>query len=89
MVPNIIEFALSGDYLNVRLYPRQATLLKLIFGAVELLTDYDRGVLAQWTAGFSARPRRRHRGVPGSVRGGPGRGGAHRLVPGAGPGLVP
>lgn len=57
VVPNIIEFALSGDYLNVRLYPRQATLLKLIFGAVELLTDYDRGVLAEWTAGFSAHDR--------------------------------
>lgn len=52
-MPHIIEFALSRDYLGVCLFPRQATLLKLMFFAVQLLTDYDHRVLAEWTGGFS------------------------------------
>lgn len=55
--PNIIEFALDERYLGVRLYPRQATLLKLLFCSPSLLTDYDRQVLAEWTAGFTRRVR--------------------------------
>jgi Tfp pilus assembly protein PilV len=55
--PNIIEFALDERYLGVHLYPRQATLLKLLFCSPALFTDYDRGVLAEWTAGFSSRDR--------------------------------
>lgn len=51
-VPNIIEFVTGGRFLNLpRLYPRQATLLKVIFLAVELFTAYDRKVLAEWGAG--------------------------------------
>ncbi len=51
-VPDIAEFALSDAYMGDRLYPRQLLLLKLMFCAEHLLTDYDREVLAEWTAGF-------------------------------------
>lgn len=52
--PDIIEFICSDRYLDRGrvLYPRQATLLKLIFLQKELLTDYDRDVLAEWSEGF-------------------------------------
>jgi hypothetical protein len=53
LVPNIIEFALSDQYLGVSLYPRQATLLKLMFCSPELLTSYDHRVLEEWTNGFA------------------------------------
>jgi hypothetical protein len=56
-VPNIIEFVLSDRFLNHGLYPRQAALLKVMFCAPELFTDYDRSVLAEWTAGFTQQDR--------------------------------
>lgn len=51
-VPHIAEFVLSQAYMGDRLYPRQLLLLKLMFCAEHLLTDYDREVLAEWSAGF-------------------------------------
>ncbi len=52
-VPNIIEFVTGADWLNrPNLYPRQATLLKILFLEVELLTDYDRQVIVEWESGF-------------------------------------
>lgn len=36
------------------LYPRQATLLKIIFLRDDLFTDYDRQVIAEWIAEFHA-----------------------------------
>lgn len=51
-VPHIAEFVLSDAYMRDRLYPRQLLLLKLMFCAEHLLTDYDREVLAEWSAGF-------------------------------------
>ena len=52
-VPNIIEFVTGREWLNrPGLYPRQATLLKIIFLEVDLLTEYDREVIAKWEAGF-------------------------------------
>ena len=51
-MPHIIEFVISKRFLNrPGLYPRQATLLKLIFLAVDLFTDFDMRVLAGWGAG--------------------------------------
>ncbi len=52
-IPNIIDFVTGPEYLNrPRLYPRQATLLKIIMLEVDLLTDYDRAVIADWESGF-------------------------------------
>ena len=53
-VPNIIDFILRPDFLGVeRLYPRQATLLKVMFLEAELLTPYDLTVLAEWVDDYS------------------------------------
>lgn len=45
----IIEFAESPKYLGRRLYPRQKTLLKIIF--LEELDDYDKSVIKEWQIG--------------------------------------
>lgn len=45
----IIEFAESPKYLGRRLYPRQKTLLKIIF--LEDLDDYDKAVIKEWQVG--------------------------------------
>src|SRR5436190_5194299 len=50
--PDIVEFVTSPRYLNHPIYPRQLTLLKILFLALELLTPYDLGVIARWCAGF-------------------------------------
>lgn len=51
--PNIMEFVRGKEFLDrPSIYPRQATLLKLIFLERELLTDYDRDVLNEWSTGF-------------------------------------
>lgn len=52
-MPDIMEFVVRPDFLNRgRIYPRQATLLKLIFLRDDLFTDYDEAVLGQWADGF-------------------------------------
>lgn len=43
---DIITFAESPDYCNKPLYPRQRTLLKIIF--LQDLDDYDRKVIEEW-----------------------------------------
>lgn len=52
--PDIIEFVISDKYLNrgELLYPRQATLLKVMFCQLDLLTEYDKQVLGEWSEGF-------------------------------------
>lgn len=53
-MPDIIEFVMSPKYLNrPNIYPRQGTLLKVIFLEHDLLTDYDYDVLAQWSKDFT------------------------------------
>lgn len=47
-----IEWVLSPKGLNRNLYPRQATLLKLIFLRDDLFTEYDLEVLGKWAEGF-------------------------------------
>lgn len=52
-LPGIIPFVIGSTFLDKPLlYPRQATLLKLIF--LEEFTDYDHRVLERWGAGQSA-----------------------------------
>ena len=52
-VPDPITFVLGSQWLNrPNLYPRQATLLKIIFLRDDLFTDYDREVIAEWIEDF-------------------------------------
>jgi hypothetical protein len=47
---NIVRFA--ADDLGLDLYPRQATLLKVITCAEDLFTDFDQSVIAEWMGGY-------------------------------------
>ena len=75
VVPNIMDFALGEQYLNLEsLYPLQGTILKLWFLQPELFTDFDHEYLAGMQAGFTLpaelgdRPRfEGRRGVPPDV----------------------
>jgi hypothetical protein len=52
-VPDPITFIISEDWLGKpNLYPRQATLIKVIFLRDDLFTDYDRVVIAEWQRRF-------------------------------------
>jgi hypothetical protein len=52
-VPDPITFVLSEDYLDrPNMYPRQATLLKVIFLRLDLLTEYDHMVIDEWEDNF-------------------------------------
>jgi hypothetical protein len=53
-VPDPITFVLGPQWLNQqRIYPRQATLLKIIFLRDDLFTDYDHKVIAEWEGMFA------------------------------------
>lgn len=52
-IPDPLEFVLSSSYLRRRIYPRQGTLLKLIFLRDDLLTDYDHDVIEAWSRSFA------------------------------------
>jgi hypothetical protein len=52
---NIIEFATSEKYCGQALYPRQQTLLRLIYLETENMTKYDREVIDGWRKGFEDR----------------------------------
>ena len=56
----IQEFATSEDYCGLTLYPRQVTLLKLIFLETDNMTSYDLQVIDDWRQGFT-----RHRDIYG------------------------
>jgi hypothetical protein len=52
-MPRTGEFVTGRDFLNLEsLYPRQLTALKLIFLELDDLTDYDVGVISEWTSEF-------------------------------------
>lgn len=52
-VPDPITFVMGDKWLErANLYPRQATLLKIIFLRLDLLTDYDHKVIDQWEESF-------------------------------------
>jgi hypothetical protein len=48
---NIIRFA--TDELGLDLFPRQATLLKVLTCSEHLLTEFDQSVISEWTAGYT------------------------------------
>jgi hypothetical protein len=53
-VPDPITFVIGEDWLDKpQLYPRQATLLKIIFLRDDLFTDFDRAVIADWQRRFA------------------------------------
>lgn len=49
---SIVDFATHKSFCGKRLYPRQMTLLKLIYLETETMTDYDRDVIGGWAEGF-------------------------------------
>lgn len=52
-VPDPITFVISPDYLNRgNLYPRQATLIKVIFLREDLFTPYDYDVVEEWEQSY-------------------------------------
>jgi len=51
--PEPLEFVTSDAFLRRRIYPRQGTLLKLIFCRTDLLTQYDYDVIGEWTSSFA------------------------------------
>jgi len=66
-LPNIMDFVTSPQFLDrPLLYPRQATLLKIIMLEVELLTPYDLGVIADWESGFRLVDREADQGYEGA-----------------------
>ena len=49
---SIIDFATHPSFTGLRLYPRQQTLLKLIYLETENMTAYDLDVIEEWRQGF-------------------------------------
>lgn len=49
---SIVDFATHKSFCNLSLYPRQETLLKLIFLETENMTNYDVDVISRWAEGF-------------------------------------
>lgn len=52
-IPDVMEFCFSDRYLNrPTLYPRQATMLKIMFLQDSLFTDFDLDVIGEWEETF-------------------------------------
>jgi hypothetical protein len=52
-VPDPITFVIDPEYLDrPNMYPRQATLLKIIFLRDDLFTEYDHAVIDEWESAF-------------------------------------
>lgn len=52
---SIIDFACHPDFCGKKLYPRQQTLLKLMYLETENMTQYDLDVIEEWRRNFSAK----------------------------------
>jgi hypothetical protein len=55
-LPDIVTFAENSEFLGLGpLYPRQKTLLRLMYAPSErnLMTAYDEDVIAEWADGFN------------------------------------
>lgn len=50
---NIFDFATHHSFCNFPLFPRQVTLLKLIYLETENMTQYDIDVIEEWRRGFA------------------------------------
>lgn len=52
-VPDPLTFVVGPRWLNSpQIYPRQGTLIKIIFARLDLLTDYDHAVIDEWEERF-------------------------------------
>jgi hypothetical protein len=49
---NITDFATHKSFCGMNLYPRQLTLLRLIYLETEMFTDYDLDRIEEWRQGF-------------------------------------
>lgn len=54
---SIVDFATHRSFCNMKLYPRQLTLLKLIYLETEQFTQYDWDTIGKWAEGFKDRTR--------------------------------
>lgn len=52
---SIVDFATHPSFCGMKLYPRQLTLLKLIYLETEQFTQYDWDRIEEWTKGFKDR----------------------------------
>ena len=69
---NIVDFATNPKFLGIDLFPVQATILKVIAGEIDTLTDLDLEVIAGWEQGWELvedRGRYRWRGSEGTPPG--------------------
>lgn len=57
---SVVDFATHPDFCGFPIFPKQATLLKLIFLETEHMTAYDLDVIGDWCEGF-----KRHRDIYG------------------------
>ena len=57
---SVVDFATHKDFCGFPIFPKQATLLKLIFLETEHMTAYDLEVIGQWCEGF-----KRHKDIFG------------------------
>jgi hypothetical protein len=56
-VPSLAKFVLGPAFLNqTKIYPKQLTMLRIIFCELEGLTAFDYQVIEEWGAGFEKRP---------------------------------
>lgn len=62
---SVIDFAMHKSFCGKRLYPRQRTLLKVIYLETWNMSDYDWAVIDDWSAGFA---RRAPEGVQPDIR---------------------
>lgn len=52
---SVVDFATHRSFCNTKLYPRQHTMLKLMFLETEHMTAYDLDVIEEWRQGFTRR----------------------------------
>ncbi len=52
---SVIDFATHPSFCGMTLYPRQQTLLRLMFLETDQMTDFDRDVIEEWRRGFTQR----------------------------------
>lgn len=52
---SIVDFATHKSFCGKKLFPRQRTLLRLIYLETEHMTDYDLEVIGEWTQGWKNR----------------------------------
>ena len=52
---SIVDFATHDAFCGMTLYPRQQTLLRLIFLEIDQMTQYDLDVIEEWRHGFMQR----------------------------------